>query len=51
MKKVRRQAAISVSVLAAGSGLLYSVGGAAATAGVYTLSGAVKCRFGRAAKK
>ena len=34
-----------------GSGLLWAAGGAAATAGVYTLSGAVKRRFGRAAKK
>lgn len=35
----------------AGSGLFWAAGGAAATAGVYTLSGAVKRRFGRAAKK
>lgn len=35
----------------AGSGLLWAAGGAAATAGVYTLSGAAKRRFGRAAKK
>lgn len=35
----------------AGSGLLWAAGGAAATAGVYTLSGAVKRRFGSAAKK
>ena len=35
----------------AGSGLLWAAGGAAAAAGVYTLSGAVKRRFGRAAKK
>lgn len=35
----------------AGSGRFWAAGGAAATAGVYTLSGAVKRRFGRAAKK
>ena len=35
----------------AGSGLFWAAGGAAAAAGVYTLSGAVKRRFGRAAKK
>ena len=35
----------------AGSGLFWAAGGAAATAGVYTFSGAVKRRFGRAAKK
>ena len=35
----------------AGSGLLWAAGGAAATAGVYAISGAAKRRFGRAAKK
>lgn len=47
----RRRRTIAARASGAGSGLFWAAGGAAATAGVYTLSGAVKRRFGRAAKK